>query len=77
MSVTGQVQKASDFFKSATRNITVVLWTIRLVALFFLYLLVSRVLNALDEDVKQTENLEVLGTVLILLFFGLEMLYRA
>lgn len=63
------VQRASDFFKSATRNITVVIWLVRIIALTFLYILISSVYSILNPEVKEMDNVTLMYKVMILFFF--------
>ncbi|MHA2253271.1 MAG: hypothetical protein ACXAD7_23110 [Candidatus Kariarchaeaceae archaeon] len=63
------VQKASDFFKSATRNISIVIWLVRILALGFLFLLISRVYGILNDEVTEIDNLYILLDIIILFFF--------
>ena len=64
-----RLQKSSDFFRSATRNINIVVWTVRILAGLFLYLLISTVYGILVPEVKDLNNLSVLFQILILFFF--------
>ncbi|MHA2089533.1 MAG: hypothetical protein ACW98K_01635 [Candidatus Kariarchaeaceae archaeon] len=63
------VQSASDFFRSATRNINTVIWLVRIIALFFLFLLLSSIYGILTEDVKDSSNITIIFNVIILFFF--------
>lgn len=63
------LQTASDFFKSATRNITVVVWMVRIMALAFLYLLLVTVNSILIPEVKVLSDVGLLLQVIFLYFF--------
>ncbi|MCH8906817.1 MAG: hypothetical protein IH840_06985 [Candidatus Heimdallarchaeota archaeon] len=63
------LQKATDFFKSATRNIYLVIWLVRIIAIGFLFLLINAVRNTLLPGVISIDNLGILFDVLILYFY--------
>lgn len=63
------LQKAGDFFKSATRNITFVIWMVRILAALFLFFLFNTVYSILIPDVKVWGDIGVLIQLLFLWFF--------
>ncbi|OLS23504.1 MAG: hypothetical protein HeimC2_26070 [Candidatus Heimdallarchaeota archaeon LC_2] len=62
-------QRPKDFFKSATRNITFMLWVVRLIAIAFLFVLMSETWGILDSKVRNFDNFQILFKVIILFFF--------
>lgn len=62
-------QRPKEFFKSATRNITFMIWVVRIIAILFLFVLMSETWGILDSKVKDRENFLILFRVVILLFF--------
>ena len=63
------VQNPRQFFRSATRNITFIIWVVRILAIIFLYILMSTIWGILDSKVKDIENFYILLKVIILFFF--------
>jgi len=63
------IQRVQDFFKSASRNMLVTIWTIRIIAIAMLFILVNQILQTLDSDVGDLNNLLSLFRFIILLFF--------
>lgn len=63
------VQNPREFFRSATRNITFIIWVVRLIAIAFLYVLMSTTWGILVPKVRDIENFNILFKVIILFFF--------
>ncbi len=63
------LQKATDFFKSATRNITMVVWMVRILAGIFLYLLFKTVYSIILPEYRVWADIGVLFKLAFLFFF--------
>ncbi|MHA2504432.1 MAG: hypothetical protein ACXAE3_16375, partial [Candidatus Kariarchaeaceae archaeon] len=63
------VQRVTDFFKSASRNMLLTIWSIRVIALLMLALLVNTVLSIMTAEVGDVSNLEALFTFVVLFVF--------
>ena len=64
------LQRSRDFFKSATRNINAVIFLVRVIAVFFLFLLMSRTWNSLSSKTKNWDDFRLLIQILVLYFFA-------
>ncbi|MCY3413600.1 MAG: hypothetical protein INQ03_18300 [Candidatus Heimdallarchaeota archaeon] len=64
-----RVQRTKDFFKSAQRNIFIVVWMIRILAASFLVFLFNTVYNILIPEVKVFSDVGALFQLLFLYFF--------
>ena len=62
-------QTIGDFFKSASRNMAITLWLVRIIAISMLYLLVLAITQVMKEEVLEISNFTTLINFVMLFFF--------
>ena len=62
-------QTIGDFFKSASRNMAITLWLVRIIAISMLYLLVLAITQVMKEEVLELSNFSTLINFVMLFFF--------